>query len=156
MEETFLARWSDLTKEDSLDLNLTSARGPFSFSSSWRPRNWRSGEVRLEIVLDGRLNDCLMFSKFMDDWVASDGKPMDRNLALFKTFRVSAWSNTESSWSLSTSSSFESNNNDLSCNSWLLNLMQGCKTFFRIVYEQKLHLVGNLYQLPTTQGLDPE
>ena len=43
------------------------------------------------------------------------------NLALLSTARVSAWSSTESRSSLS--ASLESNNRDLSCNSWLLNLL---------------------------------
>ena len=94
---------------------LTPTRGPFTFSSSSLLRYCRSFEVRFEIVLEGRLNECRMVSKFIDDgWDCvpeSVDDVLERNLALFKTARVSAWSMSRSS----------SSNSDRSCSSWLLN-----------------------------------
>ena len=112
LEDTFLALWST---------RPPSALGPPVLSS---PRaKWRPGvrAVRLEIVLDGRLNDCLMLSMLMlgplDEEARSEDPEdvLDLNLVLLRMSRFSGLSS-----SLSVSSGSKSK--DRSCKSWLLNL----------------------------------
>ena len=89
--DTFLALWST---------RPASTLGPPALSS---PRDeWRPGdeiEVRLEIVLEGRLNDCLMLSMLilgpLDEEDRSDDDPedaLDLNLVLLRMSRLSSLS----------------------------------------------------------------
>ena len=108
---TFLARCST---------RPTSARGPPA-RSSLRDDEDDEIEVRFEIVLDGRRNDCLMLSMLMlgplDDEARSEDPEdvLDLNLVLLRMSRFSVLSS-----SLSASSGSKSK--DRSCKSWLLNL----------------------------------
>lgn len=91
----------------------TSARGPPTFSS---PRDNEEIEVKFEIVLEGRRNDCLMLSMLMlgplDDEARSEDPEdvLDLNLVLLRMSRFSDLSS-----SLSASSG--SNSKDRSCKS---------------------------------------